>query len=129
MHWLSRLTLLLAAAGFLFFGAWFLVDPMAPLAAIDIEVSGEGAATEMRAFYGGLELALAAFLGLAAFRPGWSTPALWLVLLSNLGLGLGRVVGIAADGVFTGFFAGALAWEFGFAALAALALWVERGRR
>lgn len=129
MHWLVRLTLILAALGFLGFGGWYLLDPADPMARIGITISGEAAAVEMRAFYGGLEIALAAWLLLAATRRHWSRPGLWLVLLLNLGIGLSRVLGALIDQVWTGFFTGALVWEFGFAALAATALWVDAVER
>ncbi|MBC7657255.1 MAG: hypothetical protein H7147_08790, partial [Frankiaceae bacterium] len=55
-------------------------------------------------------------------QPDWRTPGLWLVLLSNLAIGLTRLYGIGDSGVFNNFFAAALVWEFGFPALAAVAL-------
>jgi hypothetical protein len=112
------LVLVLAGLGFLGFGLWFLVDPVVPLAAIGIRAEGPAAATEFRAFYGGLELGLGALLLAAAARPAWRRPGLWLVLAANGGIALGRLLGIALDGVWVPFFAYALAWELGFAALA-----------
>lgn len=129
MHWLARLTLILAAIGFLGFGGWFLLDPIGPMARIGIEISGAAAPVELRSFYGGLEIALAAWLLLAAARRHWARPALWLVLLLNLGIGLSRVLGGLIDQVWTGFFTGALVWEFGFVALAAVALWLDGVQR
>lgn len=126
MHWFTRLTLLLAALGFLAFGLWFLVDPIGPLEKIDIVVSGAAAGVELRAFYAGLEIGLALWLAMAAFRIDWAVPALWLVLFANLGLGLARLVGAAVEGIWMGFFTGALVWEFGFALMAAVALALQR---
>lgn len=128
MHWLARLTLILAALGFLGFGAWFLLDPADPMARIGVTISGAAGPVELRAFYGGLEVALAAWLLLAAARRHWARPALWLVLLLNLGIGLSRILGALIDQVWTGFFSGALVWELGFAALAATALWLDATR-
>lgn len=123
MNIFRTFVLLLAGLGFLSFGAWFLIDPISPLAAIGITVSGDPAATEFRAFYGGLELGLAAFLITAAFRPSWRMPGLWLALLSNGGIALGRLIGVAVDGVWVPFFTYALVWELGFVVLAAICLW------
>ncbi len=114
--------LALAGLGFLGFGLWFLVDPIGPLAANGISASGAPAATEFRAFYGGLELGLGALLLAASLRPAWRVPGLWLVLAANGGIALGRLVGVAVDGVWVPFFAYALVWELGFAALAAAGL-------
>lgn len=122
MHWLPVLILRLAALGFLGFGLWLLVAPLSALGPLGIEVTGAAAVTELRAFYGGLELGLAAWLLAASFRPAWVAAALWAVFAINLGIGLARLVGVLVDGAFVPFFAGALAWEFGFAILALVAL-------
>ena len=118
-----RATLLaLAGLGFLGFGLWFLVDPIGPLAAIGITATGDPAATEFRAFYGGLEVGLGALLVAAASRPAWRVPGLWLVLATNGGIAMGRLLGVALDGVWVPFFTYALVWEVGFALLAAIGL-------
>ncbi len=118
-----RATLLtLAGLGFLGFGLWFLVDPISPLAAIGITATGAPAATEFRAFYGGLEVGLAVLLLAAAARPDWRVPGLWLVLATNGGIAAGRLLGVALDGVWVPFFTYALVWEVGFALLAAIGL-------
>ncbi len=114
--------LALAGLGFLGFGLWFLIDPIGPLAAIGITATGAPAATEFRAFYGGLEVGLAALLLAAAARPAWRQAGLWLVLATNGGIAVGRLIGVAVDGVWVPFFTYALVWEVGFAVLAALAL-------
>lgn len=114
--------LALAGLGFLGFGLWFLVDPIGPLAAIGITATGAPAATEFRAFYGGLEVGLGTLLLVAAAKPAWRDVGLWLVIATNGGIALGRLIGVGVDGVWVPFFTYALVWELGFAALAALAL-------
>lgn len=114
--------LLLAALGFLAFGLWFLIDPIAPLASMGISLSGAGAPVEIRAFYGGLEIGLAIFLWMAWRDAGLRRAGLWLVLLANAGIGLARVLGLALGEPWIDFFAYALIWEFGFALLAGIAL-------
>lgn len=116
------IVLVLAALGFLGFGAWLLVDPVGGLGRVGIGSLNPAGTIELRAFYGGLEVGLAIFLLACAFQPEWREPGLWLVLLVNLAIGLARVYGIVTTGVFTAFFAGALVWEFGFPLLAWLAL-------
>jgi hypothetical protein len=113
--------LTLAGAGFLAFGLWLIVDPVDGLAPVGIGGSNAGV-IELRAFYGGLELGLGLFLLRCATRPGWRSPGIWAVLLINGGIGLTRLLGIALSGTFTPFFAYALVWELGFAALAGWAL-------
>jgi len=118
-----RLSVLaLAGLGFLAFGVWFLVDPIGPLQMIGIQVEGAAAATEFRAFYGGLLSALGLLTLVAMARPDWRLPGLWLVLAANAGIALGRLLGVAIDGVWVPFFAYALVWELGFAVLAAVGL-------
>ena len=58
----KRITLWLGGVGYLAFGAAFLIDPLQTLAAAGIALSGDLAATELRAFYGGLEVALGGLL-------------------------------------------------------------------
>lgn len=122
MNAFRTLVLVLAGLGFLGFGLWFLVDPIAPLAAIGITATGAPAATEFRAFYGGLEVGLAALMLYAAAKPQWRIAGLWLVIATNGGIAAGRLLGVAIDGVWVPFFTYALVWEVGFAALAAVGL-------
>lgn len=114
--------LALAGLGFLGFGLWFLVDPISPLAAIGITATGAPAPTEFRAFYGGLEVGLAALMLYAAANSQWRTAGLWLVIATNGGIAAGRLLGVAIDGVWVPFFTYALVWEVGFAAAAAVGL-------
>jgi len=114
--------LTLAGLGFLAFGAWLVIDPAGGLAAVQIMAVGPAGLIELRAFYGGLELGLGAFLMACAARPEWRRPGLWLTALANGGIGLARVAGILATGVMTPFFAYALVWELGFAILATACL-------
>lgn len=116
------LVLVLAGLGFLGFGLWFLVDPVAPLAAIGIRTEGAAATAEFRAFYGGLEVGLGALLIAAAACRTQHRAGLWLVLAANGGIAFGRLIGIMLDGVWVPFFAYALAWELGFTALATIGL-------
>ncbi len=124
----ARLLVILSALGFLAFGLWYVVDPVAPMLAIGVPVEGPVAATEFRAFYGGLELGLAAFLLGCAWKRHTLVPGLWLVLLANAGIGLVRVGALAAGAPWSSFFGYALAWELGFAVLALVALVGLRGR-
>lgn len=128
MRTFSVFVLALAGLGFLGFGLWLLADPAGGLAGVGIAATTAAGLVELRAFYGGLEVGLGLFLLICAARPNWRTPGLWLVLLSNLAIGLTRLYGIGDSGEFNNFFAAALAWEFGFPALAAVALMGQRRR-
>ena len=114
--------LTLAGLGFFGFGLWLVIDPVGGLAGVDIAGTSPAGVIELRAFYGGLELGLGAFLLACARLPAWRRAGLWLVLLGNGGIGLTRLIAIAVTGVFTPFFAAALVWELGFVILAAVCL-------
>lgn len=122
MNRFATLLIALAGLGFLGFGLAFLVSPLPTLAAAGLVLEGPVAATELRAFYGGLEVGLGVFLLACAARPAQRRTGLWLTLASNGGIGLARLLGLAVSGVFTPFFAVALVWELGFACLAAVCL-------
>ena len=111
----------LAGLGFLGFGLAIAAAPEAVLAPVGISGTAAGL-VELRAFYGGLELGLAAFLFACAAKPAWRVPGLWSVALINGGIAAARLLGIGLSGEFTGFFAGALVWEIGFTVAAILAL-------
>ena len=117
--------LLLAGLGFLAFGVAIVAAPEAVLGSVGISGTTAGL-IELRAFYGGLELGLGAFLLACAAKPAWREPGLWSVALVNGGIGAARLLGIGLTGEFTGFFAAALVWEIGFTVAALLAL---RGRK
>jgi len=77
-------------------GLVFLVNP-GFLAHAGVEFSGPAGAVEIRAFHGGLELGIAAFLGLCAFRGGWHRVGLFAQIAMFGGLASGRLVGMALD--------------------------------
>lgn len=94
---LPRLSLLITALAFGGFGLWLLVQPTA-LAAVDLQLPTPTARTEIRGFYGGLELGLAAFFAACAFRPAWHRPGLVAQAAALLGIAAGRTVGLAVEG-------------------------------
>jgi Domain of unknown function (DUF4345) len=59
---------------------------------------GSAAVTEVRAYYGGLQLGLAAYLAMALTRLDLLRPALMLLILLYAALALGRIAGLWLDG-------------------------------
>jgi hypothetical protein len=116
------IVLVLCGIGFLGFGLWLLLDPVGGLSKVDISATSKVGQIELRAFYGGLEIGLGAFLIACAMRAEWQVAGLWLVLLGNGGCAIARLIGIALAGTFSTYLGCALTWELGFTALAALAL-------
>jgi hypothetical protein len=94
---LARVSLLLTAAAFGGFGAFLFIQPAA-LEAVGLAVTRPAAAVEIRAFYGGLELGLAAFFLAASFPPVWFRPALLLQILTLGGAAAGRLLGVLVGG-------------------------------
>jgi hypothetical protein len=119
---LARITLWLGGLGFVGFGLAFLVAPLQMLSSTGIVVSGDLAAAELRAFYGGLELALGMLLIAADLRPAARRHGLVLAFAAYGGIGAARALGMAVGGVATPFLWFALATELVLATLAAVAL-------
>ncbi|MCO5168882.1 MAG: DUF4345 domain-containing protein [Planctomycetes bacterium] len=94
---LARCSLALTAVAFAAFGLWLLVAPQA-LGQVGVELPTPAARAEIRAFYGGLELGLAAFFAVAAARPAWFAPGLLAQALGLGGVVLGRLTGVVVDG-------------------------------
>jgi hypothetical protein len=120
---LAVVALILAGAGFLIFGLILLVAPQATLARLGIELADGAATIEIRAFYGGLELALGALLLWAALRPEGRAHGLVLGAVSYGGIGLTRALAMALSGVASPFLWTALVSEAVLAGLCALAWW------
>lgn len=116
----------LTALAFLGFGGWLLVQPEG-LEMLGLALTTAAAVTEVRAFYGGLELGCGLFFALAVTRPAWHRPAL-VLQATSLGLtATARGLGIVVDGTRQGLVFGLLSAEAVAAALAVWLLW--RGRR
>ena len=93
----ARVSLWLAALAFAGFGAALLARPSL-LGVLGVALARPAAATEIRAFYGGLELGMAAFLGFASRRDAWVRPALAAQAATLGGVALARAIGMAVDG-------------------------------
>lgn len=114
--------LLWSALSLLGFGVAIMVAPLDILAKADVVTSGAAAAVELRAFYGGLEVALGVLILICTWKPTRRRDGLWLTLFVFAGLGLTRGFGMLIDEVQTPFLNFALAVELATAAVAAWAL-------
>lgn len=119
--WFARVVLLLGSLGFLVFGALLLIQPISTMASIGFAVPAGIPATEIRAFYGGAELALGLLIGLCALSDARLRDGLLLNGTVYGMVGLSRLYGMAVDGSRSDFLSFALATELGMAALSALA--------
>ncbi len=119
---LDIVALTLCGVGYLAFGLVMFIAPQATLASVGIAIADGVATTEMRAFYGGLELGLAALLFGAAWNAQYRRAGLWLGTFSFGGIAAARAAGMLIDGTGGGFLLGALAVECALAALCVFAL-------
>jgi hypothetical protein len=81
----SILALNLAAIGFAAFGLILFIAP-GILKSVGIDILNKAGAVELRAFYGGIELGLAAFFAVAARRSEWVRIALTALVFALGGI-------------------------------------------
>ncbi|MFK8016183.1 MAG: DUF4345 family protein [Gammaproteobacteria bacterium] len=120
----AKVVLIFFGLSFGGFGVWALIAPASLAKLVHFSLDTPGAMTEIRAFYGGLEIGFAAFLIAAAFvRPLVPGALLALVAIAG-GIALARLVGIVVDGSGSTFMYSALVWELAGAGLGLLA-WLQ----
>ena len=122
MQVFAGVVLWISGLGMLGFGLAFLWAPLETMAAAGLSLEGALAATELRAFYGGLEVALGLLILACALRAERLRDGLVLSLAIYGGIGLARLAGMLIDGSDTPFLRFALATELGLAIAAAIAL-------
>ena len=120
------IVLLCSGLSLLGFGAAIAYAPLEVMAMADVNSSGAAAAVELRAFYGGLELALGALTLICAWYPHRRRDGLWLTVFIFTGIGVARAFGMYWESVQTDFLRLALLVEFATAGAAALALVLSR---
>ncbi len=81
------------------------------------------ATTEVRAMYGGLQMAIGALAGVAVVRPTLVPAALTMLAFLAMGLGTARLVGTWVDASTSTYTFGGLVFEF---LSAGLAIWLLR---
>jgi hypothetical protein len=94
---LARISLLLAGLAYAGFGILTLAWPQS-MGILGVELARPAAVTEIRAFYGGLELGMALFFFRAMRDAAWHRPALFVQAASLGGVVLARLIGIVIDG-------------------------------
>jgi len=124
----ARLILVLTSLMHLGFGAAYLARPVAMGKLTHFGLSAPVAATEIRAFYGGLEIGLAAFLAVCAVKSGWAPAGLAAIVLIYAGLVLGRTIGLIVDQSASRLMFTVIAVEILTGVLAAVAWGLLRGR-
>ncbi|MEM9532285.1 MAG: DUF4345 family protein [Pseudomonadota bacterium] len=117
---LKTIVPVLGGLGFVGFGIYLMIDPIAGLAQFGLSVPEESSnRVELRAFYGGLEIGIGLILLKFALNKGLRRAALWLLLGSYGGLGVARAAAMLLESEpATSMMWSALAVELGFAAAA-----------
>lgn len=118
----TRIFLILSALLWLPYGIYCFLDPGSLAGAAGVSFQSPTGSTELRAMYGGLQAALGALAGLAAFRPALLRPALLAIAFLTAGLGTARLLGSALDGDLSSYTAMGLGFEFASAVIASLLL-------
>ena len=93
-----RLLLRACALAFAGIGGAFLVAPSAMGRFVDLSLIGATADNDIRAVYGGLQIALGGLLWAASCRDEWLRPGLYAQLILFSGLAAGRFVSWAVVG-------------------------------
>lgn len=118
----ARVVLALAALMLLGFGMLLLVHPEA-LRIVGIDPFEPAGRIELRAFYGGVELGLAAFLVLGIVRADWVRPALTAQAFTLGAVAAARSLALLLDATRNPVIYASLAVEVAGTLLAVLALW------
>lgn len=94
----ERAIITLSAILFIALGTAFLLWPAAMAAVVEITVSTPTAITDLRAVYGGMNLALGVYFATSIFSEARRKAALLALFAIFTGLAATRVFGIAVDG-------------------------------
>jgi hypothetical protein len=114
--------------GFVAFGVAYLVDPHGMMELVGLQLTTATAAADVRAIYGGLQLAVGVFLLACARRDDWMLPGLLATSYVFSFVAGARIVGIARDRATDGVTLGALAVEISCAVIGAFAYRSESSR-
>ncbi len=94
----ARIVLLIQIAARVLLGLAYFIRPEEMASFSGALLMSAAAVTEVRAFYGGLQLGLAAFLAMALLRLDLLRPALTLLVLLYSALAVARIGGLWLDG-------------------------------
>ena len=94
-----RLLLALIALSYLVFGFVFLFNPNEMAAILGLGLAVDGARTDFRAMYGGLEIGVGAFLLICALRREFVRVGLFAGACALVAMATSRSVGLMLDGI------------------------------
>lgn len=126
---MARIFLVIAGLMWVVYGAYLLAVPqaLAPLAGVSAtSVTGT---IELRAMYGGLEIAVGLFCLIAAFLPGMLFSGLLMMGLASAGFGITRLLSAAYAGEFSTYTRQGLSLELPLMLISAWFLFRQRSAR
>ena len=112
----------LSAIIWLPYGVYCFLQPGALTEAVGVVAASSTGTTELRAMYGGLQMAIGALALAAVFKPRLVSGALLTLVFLTGGLASTRLMGVLIDGGFSGYTGGALGFEIISCVLALIAL-------
>lgn len=107
----AQIFLGLSAVVWLPYALLCLLNPDFLAGAAGVSTTSPTGLSEVRAMYGGLQAGIGILALLGAARPGFTRPALLMLLCLASGLGLARMAGVIVDGSLSGYTVGALIFE------------------
>jgi len=107
----AQIFLGLSAVVWLPYALLCLLNPDFLAGAAGVSTTSPTGLSEIRAMYGGLQAGIGILALLGAARPGFTRPALLMLLCLATGLGLARVAGVIVDSSLSGYTVGALIFE------------------
>ncbi len=105
------------------YGIFCFLQPGYLTEAAGLGLTSATATTEVRAMYGGLQMAIGALSGMALLRPTLVQAALTALAFLAVGLGTARLIGSLLDASYSTYTVGGLIFEF---LSAGLAIWLLR---
>lgn len=111
------LYLALVGLAFLLSGSLYMTHPADLVALAGIQLTGPASVVEVRAYYGGVQLAVGLFMLASVLRPALRESAVLLSTILFLGMALGRVSGVVLGGQFDTYHLVCLGMETGAALL------------
>jgi hypothetical protein len=97
--WPARAVLALSGAMHLYFGAVFAIDPLPWMQSLSLTATAPAGVAELRAFYGGLMLAMGSLFVWSAWQRAWLVSGLVWMTATYFGAAAVRAVSLARDGV------------------------------
>lgn len=114
----TRVFLALNALVWIAYGLYCFFQPGILADSAGVAATTPTGSTELRAMYGGLQIAIGALAGMALLRPDWVRPALLALAFLCGGLGLARITGAALEDGWSFYTGMGMGFEFGILAAA-----------